>query len=444
MEDAPAHAGTQSPVGGLFAPRSASRRPFSNPAASAISIVNNTAVDIFHNIAEFAGNAAVAVHGSIGSPTAGPLDDAGRPDGGTAQGAQQFAAADGGVKSFASAASATDSRASRVAGNAVQGAHRDTSAARPAAGGSAGSRAKNSQAPVAASMQTGAGSVASAADQRVSRVDGTAVQGARHITSAAGASADGSAGSVANNPQASAAASVHNGVRSIVAAPGQSASQLAADTVQGAHQDAASAGASAGGSAGSTANDEQAPTAGSVHKGVGSVIAAADQTAIDFAHAAAASAKGHVLAVEQLANRTTSTVKALLPASRAELQQQSDQTQAGEDGLQRELKHQDAALQAQLQQQDAKLRRQEHKARRQAGKIMQQNVTITDLITQVNMNTTNYNGPRVMNGTSGGTGEPALGADHMRAPHASSVQSAALYSSDVGSAREKCVHDWIG
>ena len=137
----------------------------------------------------------------------------------------------------------------------------------------------------------------------------------------------------------------------------------------------------------------------------------------------AASTKGHILAVEQLANRTKSTVKGLLPASKAELQQQGERAQEKEVDLQREMKQQNAAFKAQLTQQDAKLKRQKQRTRRQAGKITQQNVTITNLVNHVNMNTTNYNRPRVMNGTGGSTGALSLGADHTRAPHAASPRA---------------------
>ena len=146
--------------------RSASRRPFSNPAASAISIVNNTAVDLFQNLAHFAGDAAAAVHGHLGSPAAAPHSDAG---GGAAEGAQQSAAAGGSPRSFASAAASAGKSANRVAGTMLQGARRDASAA----GASAGSMAQNEQAPGAAGMHASARPVAVDPDQSTGRNTGT-------------------------------------------------------------------------------------------------------------------------------------------------------------------------------------------------------------------------------------------------------------------------------
>ena len=355
--------GTDGSLGGLFAPRSASRRPFTNPAASAISMVNSTAVDIFHDIAQFAGNAAIAVHGSLAAPAAAPHNDASRADGGSVQGAHQGTASGGAIKGVASsAASAASTSASGMAGNTVQGAHHDTPAAGTPADGIAQPTASNTQVPGAASMHRGIGSVAVAADQSAGHVASGPAHGAPPDTSAAGTSADGSAGSMASY--------------------------------------------------------QELPIAARVHNDVGSAITAADQGALQIA----SSANGHALAVEQLANSTSSRVKAQLPASRAELQQQGNEAQAGEDHLQRELDQRDAALQAQITQQAAKLRRQEHTTRRQAGKITQQNVTITDLITQINMNNTNYNGPCVMNGTLGSTGALAVCADHVGALHAAACR----------------------
>ncbi len=580
-------AGTQSPVGGLFAPRSPSGPTFTNPASSAISIVNNTAVDLFHNIADFAGNAAVAVHNDFGSPA---HDAASGAVGSAAQSAPQSTAADSGTKSFAATGTSAGKSANRAAANKAQGAPSDTTAARSGASGSAGSKAKkrqasasagmykdavipaaepsaspvvgnvvqgahgettaargaaagstgnmakkkqppvaagthndeavptaepsasrvagsmvqgapqdasaapaaaasstrsmavnrqppveagmqsaegssaaetghsasrvadnkvqgaaqeastapaaaasstgsmdgnNNRAPVASGMQDAEGSLAAATGQSASGVANSKVQGAHPIGTAAGASGDGSAGSIVDNSQVPLAASMHGSMGSIAPAAGlspsgvadrivQGASQGATaagvsnSVVQGAYQGGSAAGPSAYGSAGSMVYNDR-PTAVR-HNGIGSVVEAADQSVMNLA----AKAKGHVMAVEQFANTTKSTIKGLLPASKAEvqtqLQQQGNQAQAGEDDLQRELKQQDAALKAQLKQQDAKLSRQERWTRKQAGKIYQQNVTITDLITQVNMNTTNYDGPHVTNGTGGSTGAPALGA----------------------------------
>ena len=530
-------AGTQSPLGGLFAPRPASGRSFANPATSAISLVNNTAVDLFHNIAEFAGNAAVAVHDKFGSPDTALHDAASGADSSAAQSAHQVSAPDSGTKSFAAATTsagnsanraagnkaqgalsddsavhsdasgsagkaknkqapaaagthkgagavnpAADPSASPVAGNAVQGAHSDPAAAHSPAAGSAGSKAKKKQAsvaagpqhgdgssivgagqsashvagqklhgapqdasvapaaaisstgstaakkhpPAAASMQSAAGSSAAATGQSTSGVANSRVQGAHPIGTAAGTSRDGSAGSMANTDQPSLPASMHKSVGSIAPATGQSpngvankivpgtyqggpAAGVANNVVQGAYLGGSAAGPSTDSTAGSIPYNDQGPPAAIRHNGIGAVVEAADQSVMNIA----AKAKGHVLAVEQFANNTKSTIKGLLPASKAELQaqlqQQGNQAQAGEDDLQKELKRQDAALKEQLKQQDAKLERQEARTRKQAGKIYQQNVTITDLITQVNMNATTYNGPRIMNGTGGSTGAPALG-----------------------------------
>ncbi len=515
-----AHAGTQSPLGGLFTPRSASGR-FANPAASAISLVNNTAVDLFHNIAEFAGNAAVAVHDSFGSPHAAPHDAASGTGGSAAQSAPQVTAVDSGTKSFAAAASSAGNSADRAAGKKAQGAPSDTTAVPSAASGSAGSKSMNRQAPAAAGAHKGVGAfvpaadssaspvagnahpdataahgtaagskdgkanngaAAPAADHSASRVAGKKAQRAPRDVTAAPAAAVSGTGSTAGNERPPAAAGMQNAVGLSAAPTGQSASQPVSSVVP---QDATAARAKAAGSAGSMASSNQAPLTASTqnsvgpiapasgqspngvankivpgayqggnvarpannvvqgtyiggsaagaspdgsaggmayndqeppvrHNGIGAVVEAADQSVKNLAHAAAAKAQGRVVAVEQFANHTTSTIKGLLPASKAEvqaqLQQQGTQAQAGEDDLQKQLKQQDAALKNQIKEQDAKLERQERWTRKQAGKIYQQNVTITDLITQVNMNTTTYNGPRVMNGTGGSTGATALGS----------------------------------
>lgn len=402
-----AHAGAQGSLGGLFAARSASRRPFSNPAASAVSIMNNTAVDIFQNIAQFAGNAAVAMHDNLGFPAAAPHDDAASTDGGATAGGNQSTAAGGSAQSLASAAASAGNRASQGLGTDVHGAHLDASAA----GNSAGSMADNGQAPGAASMQNIATPAVIAADQSTQNAGYTA-QGSQQDAASAGAAADGMTGSAANSGQAPSTTSMQNSATSAVAAADQSPSWVGGNTST--DQNAAAAGAGADGRVESMLSNGQSPPAASLQNQIGSVVAAANQSAMKLA----ASTEGHILAVEQLANHTDSTVKALLPASKAELQQQGDRAQEGEAELQRELEQQDAALRAQLKQQNARLRRQERATRQQADQIMQQNVTITELVKQVNMNTTNNNGPRVVNGSGGSTGAPALGANHMRAPHA--------------------------
>ena len=526
-----ARAGTQSPLGGLFTPRSASGR-FANPAASAISLVNYSAVDLFHNIAKFAGNAAVAVHDSFGSPHAAPHDAASGTGGSAAQSAPQVTAVDSGTKSFAAAASSAGNSADRPAGKKAQGAPSDTTAVPSAASGSAGSKSMNRQAPAATGAHKGVGAFVPAADSSASPVagnahpDATAARGTaagskdgkankkqasvaagphngaaapaadhsasrvagkkaqrapRDVTAApaaavsgtgstagnerppaaagmqnavglsaaptgqsasqpvssvvpqdataARAKAAGSAGSMASSNQAPLTASTQNSVGSIAPASGQSPNGVANKIVPGAYQGGnaagpadhvvqgtyiggSAAGASPDGSAGGMAYNDQEPPVR--HNGIGAVVEAADQSVKNLAHAAAAKAQGRVVAAEQFANHTTSTIKGMLPASKAEvqaqLQQQGTQAQAGEDDLQKQLKQQDAALKNQIKEQDAKLERQERWTRKQAGKIYQQNVTITDLITQVNMNTTTYNGPRVMNGTGGSTGATALGS----------------------------------